>query len=121
MVLTSAGIDPVCTEQVNKIYVYFFKPRSSSVRGAGGGGGARLWSAPRDGPPVFRQLHFWSLLRPGEGKQLMHFNEVLRKERQLTPKRCGTEKLLKGSFRVFSTFQLILFLLDYLKLCINSK
>lgn len=22
----AAGIDPLCTEQVNKIYVYFFKP-----------------------------------------------------------------------------------------------
>lgn len=25
MVNTCAGIDPLCTEQVNKIYVYFFK------------------------------------------------------------------------------------------------
>lgn len=28
MVNTCAGIDPLCTEQVNKIYVYFFKSLS---------------------------------------------------------------------------------------------
>lgn len=39
MVITCAGIDPVCTEQVNKIYVYFFKALSLSGLYVGQGEG----------------------------------------------------------------------------------
>lgn len=119
MVNTCAGNDPLCTEQVNKIYVYFFKPFSLEsfhcalhVMWQMGGW---LFAAALASPLVFlehRTVIFFSFffffkesssfdscLHPGERKQLMNFNEVLRKERQLTHRQ-EQEKFSRAALRV---------------------
>lgn len=104
MVNTCAGIDPLCTEQVNKIYVYFFNPLSlvsECVLCCTDGSGvfaAACVSGAQDScsRSNFWQFQFWFRLRPRERKQLMNFNEVLRKEHQLTW-RWKAGKLFKGN------------------------